>query len=153
MLNTEQRQAWISILAKASPQHLEALVDSLGALPVYGFLRSPEMGLTMVQGRVGGTGQAFCLGEMTLTRCVVGLHTHTEGDEIAGFGYVAGRSSRHAELAAVCDALLQHPDWQEKVQSGVIYPLLLAAQQQQAQQDRQTEATRVNFFTLVRGES
>lgn len=123
----------------------------LGELPAYGWLRSPEVGLTMVQGRAGGTGQPFYLGEMTLTRCVVTL-PHGEG-AIAGFGYVAGRSPRHAELAAVCDALLQHPDWADRVHTTVIDPLWVTAQQQHTQQARQAEATRVNFFTLVRGQA
>ncbi|GAB4376283.1 MAG: hypothetical protein Kow00121_23160 [Elainellaceae cyanobacterium] len=72
----------------------------------------------MVQGRTGGAGQPFYLGEMTITRCVVRLETPDLEEAIAsqfpegvivGFGYVAGRSHRHAELAALCDALLQHP--------------------------------------------
>ncbi|HEY9659858.1 MAG TPA: phosphonate C-P lyase system protein PhnG, partial [Allocoleopsis sp.] len=102
-------------------------------------------------GRTGGTGQPFYLGEMTLTRCVVKLETPELGDAIVGFGYVAGRSHRHAELAALCDALLQHSDWHDLIQAQVILPLQAIAQQQQAQQQRQAESTRVNFFTLVRG--
>jgi alpha-D-ribose 1-methylphosphonate 5-triphosphate synthase subunit PhnG len=153
MPSSTQRQLWISTLAKASLKHLEQQVGFLGELPRYDFLRSPEIGLTMVQGRTGGMGQPFYVGEMTLTRCVVRLSAEDEMGAIAGFGYVAGRSHRHAELAAVCDALLQHPDWYGKVQSTVITPLWIAARQQREQQERQVEATRVNFFTLVRGQS
>jgi alpha-D-ribose 1-methylphosphonate 5-triphosphate synthase subunit PhnG len=151
------RSSWISVLAKAPLPLLEEGFKSLGELPDCGFLRSPEIGLAMVRGRSEGTGQPFNLGEMTITRCVVQLaiasDDQAEGQAITGFGYVAGRSRRHAELAAVCDALLQHPDWQAKVHHQVIEPLLAAAQAQRQAEAAEVEATRVNFFTLLRGES
>lgn len=142
----------MSILAKAALAQLEDCVTAMGTLPDYRCLRSPEIGLVMVRGRAEGTGQPFNLGEMTLTRCVVQL-AETQGAAIVGFGYVAGRSLRHAELAAVCDALLQHPEWRAIVQAQVIEPLQATAQEQRAAQAAQTETTRVNFFTLLRGES
>lgn len=147
----QARAAWMATLAKASLTQLEAQVATLGALPDYRFLRSPEMGLAMVRGRAEGTGQPFNLGEITLTRCVVQVDAPGSGP-IAGFGYVAGRSQRHAELSALCDALLQHPDWQVPVQTQVIEPLRAISQAQQSAAAAETEATRVNFFTLLRGE-
>lgn len=150
MVKAEQqasRAIWISTLAKAPLPLLEKYVATLGDLPDYGFLRSPEIGLTMVRGRAEGTGQPFNLGEMTLTRCVVQL-----GD-VTGFGYVAGRSKRHAELAALCDGLLQHPEWQAQVQTQVIVPLQTAAQEKREVNAAEVESTRVNFFTMLRGES
>jgi alpha-D-ribose 1-methylphosphonate 5-triphosphate synthase subunit PhnG len=140
------RKDWMATLAKASPEHLASCLANLSALPDYQFLRPPEIGLIMVRGRAGGTGQVFNLGEMTLTRCVVQVGS------VTGFGYVGGRSHRHAELAALCDALLQMPEWQEQIWSTVIQPLQATYQEQQEQRSRQTEATRVNFFTMVRGE-
>lgn len=151
MADLTPRQSWIATLAKAAPLQLEQVVSTLTHLPNYDFLRPPEIGLTMVQGRIGGTGQPFYLGEMTITRCVVRLETPDLEEAIVGFGYVAGRSHHHAELAALCDALLQHPDWHDLIQTQVILPLRAIAQQQQEQQQRQAESTRVNFFTLVRG--
>ncbi|MDB9529042.1 phosphonate C-P lyase system protein PhnG [Oscillatoria sp. CS-180] len=145
------RKVWMAILAKASPASLEKCFASLNSVPNYHFLRSPEIGLTMVRGRMEGTGQPFNLGEMTLTRCVVQI-AGSAGEAIAGFGYVAGRSQRHAELAALCDALLQHQDWHETVYSQVIEPLRQAARDRHSQQEAQVEATRVNFFTMPRGE-
>jgi alpha-D-ribose 1-methylphosphonate 5-triphosphate synthase subunit PhnG len=147
-----QRQAWMATLAKADFELLEQLVNQLDNLPNYSFLRSPEIGLAMVRGRAGGTGEAFNLGEMTMTRCVVQLESQSGNDGIAGFGYVAGRSHRHAELAALCDALLQSFQWHEQIQTTVIQPLELQRQQQQELKQRQTAATKVNFFTMVRGE-
>jgi alpha-D-ribose 1-methylphosphonate 5-triphosphate synthase subunit PhnG len=136
---------------------LEERVATLGALPEYRFLRSPEIGLAMVRGRTEGLGQPFNLGEMTLTRCVIQLPLAVKDqngdDSVSGFGYVAGRSQRHAELAAVCDALLRHPDWQSKVQTQVIEPLQIAIHEKRAVETAEVESTRVNFFTLLRGEA
>lgn len=73
-------------------------------------------------------------------------------DRYNGFGYVAGRSHRHAEIAAVCDALMQHPQWQPQVQTNVIDPLQAIAERQNQQTQRQGQTTKVDFFTLVRGE-
>jgi len=150
MAERTERQVWMATLAKAPLPQLEEQVKQLGVLPSYSFLRSPEVGLVMVRGRVGGTGQPFNLGEMTMTRCVVQLQV--KGEAIAGFGYVAGRSHRHAELAAVCDALLQCPQWHDRIQQGAIAALQAAARQQQELQQRQTAATKVNFLTMQRGE-
>ncbi|MGF1536077.1 MAG: phosphonate C-P lyase system protein PhnG, partial [Elainellaceae cyanobacterium] len=113
--------------------------------------RSPEVGLAMVRGRAGGDGEPFNLGEITLTRCVVQMDH--DGETITGFGYVAGRSTRHAELAAQCDALLQHPHWRDRIQEQVIAPLQKAYGDRREEETRQADATRVEFFTLLRGES
>jgi alpha-D-ribose 1-methylphosphonate 5-triphosphate synthase subunit PhnG len=151
MSTVTQRQAWMAILAKTELELLEPLVNKLSNLPNYSFLRSPEIGLTMVRGRAGATGEPFNLGEITMTRCVVQLES--QGDEtITGFGYIAGRSQRHVELAALCDALLQDPNWHDQIQTEVIKPLQIEYQKQQEIKQRQTEATKVNFFTMVRGE-
>jgi alpha-D-ribose 1-methylphosphonate 5-triphosphate synthase subunit PhnG len=136
----------MATLAKASLPDLQAYFGQLSSLPDYKFLRSPEIGLVMVRGRTGGTGNPFNLGEMTVTRCVVKMEGYN------GFGYVAGRSHRHAEIAAVCDALMQHPQWQLQVQTNVIDPLQAIAEHQKQQTQRQCETTKVDFFTLLRGE-
>ncbi len=140
------RQAWMAILAKSSVGDIKQRIKTLGEIPPYSFLRPPEIGLTMVRGRAGGTGEVFNLGEMTITRCVVKILNTT------GFGYVGGRSKLHAELAAVCDGLLQQQKWQEVVNTQVIRPLEQIIQQKQEKQQRQTEATQVEFFTMLRGE-
>lgn len=136
------------MLAIAPLASLETALESCKPLPGYSYLRSPEIGLAMVRGRAGGTGSPFNLGEITVTRCVVQLND----ESICGFGYVAGRSQRQAELAALCDALLQTPDWQSSIYDRVIVPLAAEAQQRREQENRQTDATQVNFFTMLRGE-
>lgn len=152
MKKVEERKLWMATLAKAPLSDLEARVQALGVLPQYSFLRPPEIGLTMLRGRAGGTGQVFNLGEMTITRCVVQIENQQENSSVTGFGYVAGRSLRHAELAALCDALMQLPDWCNRVQVEVIESIQTILDQQKEAQKRQTAATKVNFFTLIRGE-
>ncbi|WP_303289898.1 phosphonate C-P lyase system protein PhnG [Marinobacter sp. SS5-14b] len=144
-LSTEvaARQHWMSVLARADEDGLEQHLKAVGR-PDYRHLRAPEIGLAMVRGRTGGTGNPFNLGETTLTRCVIELATGTRG-----FGYVQGRSRRHAELAAVFDALLQD---NAGLQTTVIEPLhneWLAARRAES---CKAAATRVNFMTMVRGE-
>ena len=152
-----QRQQWMATLAKAPLPALEELFSEIVDLPEYGFLRSPETGLTMVRGRAGGVGQVFNLGEMTLTRCVVQLFAEEKEKKngsgpIAGFGYVGGRSHRHAELAALGDGLLQHGDWHLQIFWEVIEPLRAIALAAEEQRQQQTAATKVDFFTMLRGE-
>ena len=137
------RQHWISVLARAAEARLEQNLSRVGR-PEYRYLRPPEIGLAMVRGRTGGTGNPFNLGETTLTRCVVELKTGTRG-----FGYVQGRSRRHAELAAVFDALLQQDAGLRKTVIEPLYNEWLAARRAQS---RKAAATRVNFMTMVRGE-
>ena len=152
MVSQTQRQACMATLAKADLKQLEELVEQLGLLPEYSFLRSPEIGSAMVRGSIGGSGSDFNLGEITITRCVVQIQADNQG-WITGFGYVKGRSRRHAELAAVCDGLLQCPSWYERVEVEVIQPLNATTQRTHELEQRQTSATKVEFFTLVRGES
>lgn len=142
------RRDWLAVLARASRRDLEAVLADLPAVPGYALLRPPESGAIMVRARAGGSGRQFNLGEASVTRCTVRLD---EG--IAGVAYSLGRDRRHAELAAVLDALLQEPSRGADLYERHIRPL---AQQQQAARDlrsRQAAATKVDFFTLVRGES
>jgi phosphonate C-P lyase system protein PhnG len=68
-----------------------------------------------------------------------------------GFAYVLGRDPKKAKLIAVCDALIQSKE-SKQVVDAVIAPLEAALQGRRQQVDAETAATRVNFFTLVRGE-
>jgi alpha-D-ribose 1-methylphosphonate 5-triphosphate synthase subunit PhnG len=145
------RRRWMSVLAKASAAELEQAVasvrDNLGELPGHRLIRRPEVGMVMVRARAGGTGRAFNLGEMTMTRC-----TLRTDDDLVGTSYVAGRSQRHAELAALFDALLQDPARQAQVTALVIDPLARAQDLRRDRRVARSAATRVDFFTVVRGE-
>jgi alpha-D-ribose 1-methylphosphonate 5-triphosphate synthase subunit PhnG len=141
------RQRWLSVLAKARLEELEAAVQRLGDLPPCTMLRRPEVGLVMARGRAGGDGQRFNLGEIPITRCAV----QSEAGDI-GHGYVQGRDKRHAELAAIMDALLQDRGRRPALLGAVIEPLASAAGARTEAIRRKAEATRVEFFTMVRGE-
>lgn len=140
------RQRWMGILAEATPAALEDALARLGALPPHDTLRAPEVGSALVRGRAGGTGAPFNLGEMTITRCAVTLEGRT------GFGYVAGRNRRHAELAALFDALLQDDARRPHLERTVLAPLAAARDATRADRSRKAAASRVEFFTLVRGD-
>ena len=135
------------VLSCASAGELEAAWDDLDSKPDYRFLRRPEAGLVMVRGRIGGTGGRFNLGEMTMTRCVVQL-----ADGAAGYGYVAGRQPRHAELAAVFDALMNDPARRQDVGERVVAPLSAMLEEQRGTAAAKAAATKVDFFTVVRGD-
>jgi alpha-D-ribose 1-methylphosphonate 5-triphosphate synthase subunit PhnG len=145
------RRRWMSVLAKANAAELEHAIASvrkkLGDLPAYRLIRRPEVGMTMVRARAGGTGRAFNLGEMTMTRC-----TLRTSDDLVGTSYIAGRSQRHAELAALFDALLQDSTRRAQVMALVIDPLARAQDLRRNRRVERSAPTRVDFFTIVRGE-
>ncbi|WP_191061289.1 phosphonate C-P lyase system protein PhnG, partial [Geminicoccus harenae] len=103
------------------------------------------VGLVMARGRAGGTGTAFNLGEVTVTRCAV----RSSGDRI-GIGWVQGRRLERARLIARLDALLQSAP--SKAVDAAVTELEAARAERQAATARKAGATRVEFFTLVRGE-
>ncbi|WP_142848210.1 phosphonate C-P lyase system protein PhnG [Telmatospirillum sp. J64-1] len=139
------RRHWMSVLAKSPAARLEELWRDLAEPPAYRFLRRPEIGLTMIRARAGGTGTVFNLGEMTMTRCAVETATGH-----VGFGHVAGRDTRHAELAALFDALLQDPARHDEISATVLAPLTREQETRREQASRKAAATRVNFFTMAR---
>lgn len=146
MTNAEDRKNWMGLLAKSPAAGLKALYEGLAQKHEYEWLRQPETGGVMVRGRMGGTGAAFNLGEMTVTRCALRL----SGGEV-GHGYVQGRDKGHAERAALVDALMQTADAAD-VQQKILTPLQQARQDNQSTRARKAAATKVEFFTMVRGE-
>ncbi|HEX9463779.1 MAG TPA: phosphonate C-P lyase system protein PhnG [Alphaproteobacteria bacterium] len=149
----DQRRRWMGVLARARTAELEAAWEALSAPPAYAFLRKPETGLVLVRGRAGGTGAAFNLGEMTMTRCAVRLDDKAGGARATGLAFVAGRDDRHAELAALFDALLQIPRQTEALDSAVIQPIEARLERERRAAAGEVAATRVDFFTLVREQS
>lgn len=136
----------MGVLAKADPAALAALWEKAGLAPAFDLLRAPEIGTVMVRGRTGATGAPFNLGEMTVTRCAVQL-----ADGPIGHGYVQGRDKTHARLAALIDGLMQ-TQAAEAVQAAILAPLAAAKAQDKATRAAKAAATKVEFFTLVRGE-
>jgi alpha-D-ribose 1-methylphosphonate 5-triphosphate synthase subunit PhnG len=141
-----QRKAAMAVLAHSEAsdiaRHLEAIV-----LPAYENLRQPENGLVMVRGRIGGDGAPFNLGEATVSRAAVRL---ANGE--VGFGYTLGRDHDKARMIALCDALIQTSDYAEAVEAQVLAPLRARMMSERGRRAAETAATRVDFYTLVRGE-
>ena len=146
MIETEDRKTWMSLLAKAPAQQLDRLWAALGTTPKFSWLRAPEAGGVMVRGRAGATGAPFNLGEMTVTRCSLKL----ESGEV-GHAYVQGRDKQHATRAALVDALMQ-TDQAGSVRRGVLDPLRETLEKVRSTRAAKAAATKVDFFTLVRGE-
>ncbi|CAH1663308.1 MULTISPECIES: phosphonate C-P lyase system protein PhnG [unclassified Chelatococcus] len=142
------RRSWLSVLARAPRDELEAAFADVPECPEHRFLRQPEIGLVMVQGRAGGSGNAFNLGEMTVTRCALQL-----ADGTIGLGYVQGRDRRRAEIAAIIDALLQVPERRADLETVVIAPLAAAQAARRDARSRKAASTKVEFFTMVRGDN
>jgi alpha-D-ribose 1-methylphosphonate 5-triphosphate synthase subunit PhnG len=141
----ERRQRWLSLLAKAPADRLDALWQELGATPVYTVLRRPEIGLVMVQGRISGSGAPFAAGEMTVTRAAVRLASGQ-----LGIGYVGGRHPRQAERVAALDALAQMPQWQQAIEDRIVTPLANEAEARRRLRLSKAAATKVDFFTVAR---
>ncbi|MDZ4309579.1 MAG: phosphonate C-P lyase system protein PhnG [Cypionkella sp.] len=137
------RKAWMGLLARAKPTRL---ADLFPEIPAHDLLRAPEIGAVMVRGRIGGTGQPFNLGEMTVTRCALRL-----GSGAVGHAHVQGRDKGHALRAAVVDALMQ-TDQAEVMRAAVLAPLQAEEVARRASRAAKAAATKVEFFTLVRGE-
>ena len=145
MKDLSVRQERMRLLALASAERLETGLDCV-IPPAYDMVRGPETGLVMIRGRVGNTGDAFNVGEALVTRCVVAL------GGCLGYAWVLGEDARHAELAALFDALWQTDGYAERLDRELL-PVLEAERARRVRSDAAAvEPTRVDFFTLVRGE-
>jgi len=142
----KMRQRWLAILARAPRERLEREFTRL-APPAHQLVRAPECGTVMLRGRAGGTGDAFHLGEATVTRCAARIGDHL------GIGYLLGRDRRRAELIAVFDALLQDPGRRGGLLRQLVDPLEQEQGEVVAARSRAAAASRVEFFTMVRGEA
>ena len=140
------RPEWMALLSRAPLPVLEqGLAEQASAAMQW--LRKPETGLYMVQGRAGGTGERFNLGEITVTRCA--LRVGGEGSAV-GVAYVMGRNHRQAQLAAIADALLQDPARHGAIDDSVLQPVRQHLALRQAQRAARAQSTKVDFFTVAR---
>ncbi|MGI1668707.1 MAG: phosphonate C-P lyase system protein PhnG [Neptuniibacter sp.] len=141
--NQSERQAWMAVLARTPADRIRLLLEDLPEQASYSMPRPVETGLAMVRGRVSANGEPFNLGETTITRCVVQLDDNT-----TGIAYVTGRDKKQAELAALADALLQN----QTLPLSRLEPLEKAIQDKRQKRAEEVASTKVDFFTLVRGE-
>ncbi|MFG1358696.1 phosphonate C-P lyase system protein PhnG [Xanthobacter pseudotagetidis] len=141
-----RRKAVMGLLARARRAELDAALARLAPVPAVEDLRTPEIGLVMVRGRIGGDGAPFNLGEATATRAAVRL----EGGA-TGFGYRLGRAPEETRAAAILDALWHDTARRDAVEAALA-PLAGRLALEAAERGARTAATKVDFFTLARGE-
>ncbi|MCK0210097.1 phosphonate C-P lyase system protein PhnG [Starkeya koreensis] len=140
------RQSAMALLARAESGELDAMLARLAPVPASADLRPPEIGLVMLRGRTGGDGAPFNLGEATVARAAVRL----EGGA-TGFAYRLGRDASAARKAAVLDALWQDATRRPAVDEA-LDPIRARLAEEAVRLRAETAATKVDFFTLVRGE-
>jgi alpha-D-ribose 1-methylphosphonate 5-triphosphate synthase subunit PhnG len=136
----------MAILAHSSTLDIAGCMETI-AVPAYEHLRTPESGLIMLRGRIGGDGAPFNVGEATISRAAVRL---ASGE--TGFGYALGRDMKKVELIALCDALIQSRDYSDLVETQVLAPLRARLETAKQSKISEAAATKVDFYTLVRGE-
>jgi alpha-D-ribose 1-methylphosphonate 5-triphosphate synthase subunit PhnG len=147
MSREEQRQRWMSALAQAPIDVLEFVWHEIEGTVSYRFIEKPAVSTVTVRVRGVGAGWGLALGEMRVSRCSVQLPQGT-----IGHGYVAGRDLRHAELAAVFDALLQDPSRRPFLETRLIGPMLRAAGSSVTAGAAPESAARAQLFTVTCGE-
>jgi len=142
-----ERKAAMATLAQASGDDIVRLWNEAGLPSQAELLRGPETGLVTLRGRIGGGGAPFNVGEATVTRATVRLPSGQ-----VGHCYALGRDKQKAKLAAIADALWQDPARRTEVETRLIGPLRSALATAQEKRRAETAATKVDFFTMVRGE-
>ena len=143
------RKEWMSLLARAPNALLDDIVGPHIASTQPRWLRSPETGLMMIQARVGGSGERFNLGEVTVTRCALRLGEMDDASPV-GVSYVLGRDHHHAQLAAVADALLQDAAHHGDLEAKLLEPVRQFLKHQQSTRHSRAQTTKVDFFTVAR---
>lgn len=142
------RQRWLSVLAHSNAAMLETHWQALNLQPAFTLVRPAEIGLTRLQARMGATGNRFVMGDATVTRAVVQLE-----DGTLGYSYLLGRDKAHAERCALLDALLQQPETRPLLEEKIITPLAAWREEQRRLRAREIASSKVDFFTLVRGDN
>ena len=138
------RKEWLSILAKSDLASLCTLWKKVQINAQYEYFRKPEIGTVMVRGRSGGTGNLFNLGEITVSRCSIGLQTGEQG-----YGYIQGRSTKGATIAELVDAFMQTSQ-KKLIEQKILKPLDAIHKKNKKDLVSKAEATKVDFFTLAR---
>ena len=141
------RKYWIALLNSADPEDLKAARKKLSATIKYAYISRPETGMIMAQAKADGIGKHFCLGEVTVTKCILEVMERT-----LGYAMILGPDTEHAKLAALFDGLLQLPEYNKELMATLIPSLEKKQTEKDDLQARQRSDTTVEFFTLRRGE-
>ncbi|MBB5665785.1 alpha-D-ribose 1-methylphosphonate 5-triphosphate synthase subunit PhnG [Rhizobium leguminosarum] len=142
------RKRAVDLLARAQLSELSAVWNALPEKPATHPVRGPETGLVMVRGRIGGGGAPFNLGEVTVTRATVRLDSGS-----IGHAQALGTDREKARLAAIFDALWQEEATQDFVEQALLLPITERIATAERRKADETAATRVDFFTMVRGDN
>ena len=135
--NTRRRKA-MATLAAAPGELLSEVWRDIGIEVEAKPLRGPETGLVTLRGRFG---------EATVTRATVKLTT----GEI-GHSYALGSDKEKASISATIDALWQRAESRAEIETRILAPLRSRLAEADAKRSAETAATKVDFFTMVRGE-
>ena len=141
------RKTAMAAFASASRDELRQLCEEAGLVMDAETLRGPETGLVTVRGRIGGGGAVFNTGEATVTRATVRLPSGQ-----IGHAYALGRDKEKVRLAAILDASWCAEDSRATVEKKIVAPLIEKSARKDARRRAETAATKVDFFTMVRGE-
>jgi alpha-D-ribose 1-methylphosphonate 5-triphosphate synthase subunit PhnG len=141
------RRRCAGLLAGATLVELTAAWNDLADKPEVRPVRGPETGLVMIRGRIGGGGSPFNLGEATVTRASVALASGT-----VGHAQALGTSKEKARLSAIFDALWQEEASRDFVETAILTPVEMRLAEEDEKKAEETAATRVDFFTMVRGD-
>lgn len=140
------RQDWMGLMARAPAGRIAELLTHANIATQTEWVRQPEIGSVMVQGRTGGTGAPFNLGEITVTRCALRIPS---GE--VGHAYIQGRRKDDARAAALVDALMRTEN-AESMKRAILDPLRLEESARKQARAEKAAATKVEFFTMARGE-
>jgi|GEM_PF-19240 len=162
------RRAAMAIYSKATLAELSHGLETAGLLNFQVTdIRPADVGLVMLRGRMGGTGQPFNLGEATVTRAAVQVGssgvpsagvgnpkppTSTGKNSGTGFSYILGRAPEKARLAALADALWQQDEFRDSIKEHILSPVRARIENEQTIRRTEVNATTVDFFTMVRGD-
>lgn len=146
MSNAEKkRAAWMSVLACAATSELQQSWDAFEHRPPFEWLKKPEYGSVLLQGRIGGSGREYGVGQVLITRCSIRLI-----DGRIGVGYTRGRAGHHVFIAAMFDALMQTADAAGLSAARIVSELEAKRDQRRRVDQAKTEETRVDFTVGAR---
>jgi alpha-D-ribose 1-methylphosphonate 5-triphosphate synthase subunit PhnG len=144
--DTLLRKSILDTLALASLEEFHDAWRRLDHQPEVTSVRGPEAGLVMVRGRTGGTGQPFNFGEVVVSRATVQLQSG-----LIGHGHVLGNALEKAKFVATFDALAQDEEHRFAVEA-LVDEVASRVAKEALQRAQEVAATRVEFFTMVRGD-
>ena len=147
MSHKQQRQHWQMVLTKSSSEDIYQFWYALNLQINYEIIQPAVVSMLMVKGKMGGFDNAFNLSEVTVTRCIIQTQ-----DGHRGIVTQLGRDTQKALICALIDAMLLS-NLHAVILQEVIIPLERVLKQKQQALYAQAQSTKVDFFTMVRGES